>query len=86
MAVFLVHENVVYEDQAVYLSGSSYFDCTFTRCTLIIKGPIGPLTGCTFDSCVWHLDMMVHDHRTWDSFVETLVPYIGRSLPRAPGE
>ena len=86
MAISLVHENIVFQDQVVYLAGNSYFDCTFRRCTLVFRDNIGPLTGCTFESCVWHIDLIVSDYVFWDEFVKGLAPMIGKSLPRPPGK
>ena len=86
MATFLVHEKVVFEDQVIYLAGNSYFDCTFRRCTLVVREQIGPLTGCCIESCIWHLDLLISDHEYWDSFLGRIAPAITQSLPRAPGK
>ena len=86
MAVVLVHEGKVFEDQTVYLSGNAYFDCSFSRCVLVFRGDAGPITGCSFQSCVWHLDMVVSDHQAWEEFLTVLAPMISKSLPRPPGK
>lgn len=82
MAIVLTHEDTVFEDQVVYLGGHAYFDCTFRRCTMVLCGFDGVMTGCEIIACVWHLDFSVSDHTQWDSFMEKIAPAIGASLPR----
>ena len=79
---YLFHENKVFEDQTVYLSGNSYFDCEFRRCVFIFRGDYGPLSNCKFDSCIWHLDFLVHDHKIWSEFLGGLGKKIAEGLPR----
>jgi hypothetical protein len=87
MAITLVHENVVFEDQVVYLAGNTFFDCTFRRCTLLIRETVGSaFVNCTFDGCIWHLDILVCDHEYWKAFLEQVAPMITKSLPHAPDE
>jgi len=86
MSNLLVHEDVIYEHETIYLSGNAYFDCTFSFCTFIVREAQIVLTGCTFNSCIWHLDMLVSDHNEWKNFINTFGPFIDQSLPRAPDE
>lgn len=87
MSVLLVHENVIFEDATVYLTGNAYFDCTFRRCTLIVREPAMVLTGCEFDSsCIWHIDMIIHDHEMWAAFLKTFSEFIAKTLPHAIDE
>lgn len=83
-SVTLVHEGRQFKNETVYLSGNSFYDCRFFRCTLVIReGGIANLVGCTFECCNWHLDMLITDHRRWESFLKTMGALIGDSLPRA---
>ena len=85
--ITLVHQNVVFEDQTVYLSGKTFLDCTFRRCTFVLRESLfGALSGCKFDGCIWHLDFLVHDHHQWDGFIKSIVPLISQTLPRTTGE
>lgn len=80
----LVHEEKVFSDCTVYLTGNSYYDCKFYRCTFVVReGGIPAMVGCHIECCVWHLDLLVSDHRTWDSFVRIMVPLVQQSLPQA---
>lgn len=83
-ATTLVHEGREFSNETVYLSGNSFYDCRFFRCTLVVReGGIPNLVGCTFDCCNWHIDVLITDHRRWDSFLKTVAPLIRDSLPRA---
>jgi len=83
MITMLLHRNVVFEDETVYLAANAYFGCTFRRCVLIMRESVSHLEQCTFDSCIWHLDLLAHDQATWDEFLRTVAPMIAQSLPRA---
>jgi hypothetical protein len=42
------------------------------------------LDTCTFESCVWHIDIVVTDKIVWEAFLATQAPMIGNSLPLLP--
>jgi hypothetical protein len=82
MATLLAHRDVVFEHETVYLAGNAYIGCTFRCCTMIAREGPTHLDRCIFDSCVWHLDLIVHDAHAWEEFVQAVGPMIGRALPR----
>lgn len=83
----LVQEGRQFRNETVYMSGNSFYDCKFFRCTLVVREEgITSLVGCTFECCNWHLDILVTDHRRWDSFLKTMAPLIRDTLPRAFAE
>jgi hypothetical protein len=61
MTVLLRHDSIVFEDRTVYVSGNAYFDCSFTRCTMVVRESPCYLEKCVFEGCVWHIDMLIHD-------------------------
>lgn len=82
--ISLVHEGKTFADATVYLSGNSYYDCKFYRCTFVVReGGIPAMVGCHIECCVWHFDLLVSDHHAWESFVRIMVPLVQQSLPRA---
>lgn len=80
----LIQEGCEFKNATVYMSGNAFYDCRFFRCTLVVReGGIPELVGCTFECCIWHLDVLVNDHRMWESFAKAMFPLIRDSLPRA---
>ena len=84
MSTLLLHKNTVFEDQVIFLADNAYIECTFKRCTFMFRETPSILDRCTFDSCVWHLDLLVSDRQAWARFVQNIVPMIGQSLPQTP--
>ena len=83
MATLVLHQDKVFEDQTVYLTGSAYVGCTFRRCALVLKGVAAQIERCTCESCIWHLDFVAHDSDKWNQFVSQTAPFIAKSLPKA---
>ena len=79
----MLHQNVVYDDHPVYLSGASFKDCTFRNCTLIVKNidTIGSFENCQFERCVWYLEAMISDRESWEQFELNIAPSIRLTLP-----
>lgn len=47
----LFHQERVFEDQVVYLSGNVYFDCVFRRCTLVVRDRmVPPMSNCKVEA------------------------------------
>ncbi len=66
------------------MSGHAYFDCAFKQCTLIVRSgayAFGP--GCHFESCVWHVDIVLHDLTQVEIFETRLLSLIKGSVIRA---
>jgi hypothetical protein len=61
MATFLLHDDLVIDDQVVYVTGHAYRNCKFNRCTFYVRDLMGVFEQCAFAGCVWHLDMVIHD-------------------------
>jgi len=80
----LLHEGKVFEDQVVFLAGHSYKNCTFRRCTLSIKSHFFLVDGCTFEGCVWDLDLVFSDPEVWAKFLRDMAPIITATLPARP--
>lgn len=80
------YQDRCYEDQSIYVTGRTYVNCTFRRCTLIVRElPFaGAFSGCEFDSCVWHFSIMVSDRRAWGRFLTDEGPSVTSSLPAVP--
>jgi hypothetical protein len=84
--ISLIHEQKVFHDCTIYLTGNSYYDCKFYRCTFVVReGGIPALVGWHIECCVWHIDLMISDHRVWESFLRTMGPLVQQSLPKAFG-
>ncbi len=87
MPILLSHHEAIFEDQTVYLTGHAYIGCTFRRCTLVLKSTGDViLNSCHFEACVWHLDLVISDHRVWDEFAQRVAPLIHKALPRISGD
>ena len=85
MSVLLRRENLTYRDQVVHTAGHAFVNCTFEGCTLVVREATSVLERCAFDSCVWHLDVMVTDREHWAQLVNTIGPLLLASLPTAAG-
>jgi hypothetical protein len=82
MTVLLRHDNIEFDDEMVLLTGHAYFNCVFTRCTLVVKSLSDThIENCQFRGCVWHLDVLVFDIETWTQFQQTAMKWITESLP-----
>ena len=83
MTGMIPHEDLVFEDQSVYVSGCRYDRCTFRRCTLILKdlSAIGRLADCRFEQCAWYLNTIIADRDDWDAFLNQVAPAIDLTLP-----
>lgn len=82
-AIVQIHENKSFEDQTIYLSGHGYHNCRFFRCTFVVRESPPFMTGCHIECCIWHIDMLVHDHRHWENFIKIMAPMIHTSLPKS---
>lgn len=51
---------------------------------MIVKDFDLPMTNCVIDSCIWHLDVLVHDHKMWAEFLSDFAIKIRDGLPRDP--
>jgi hypothetical protein len=57
----LFHDDLVIDDQVVYVTGHAYRRCKFNRCTFYIRDLAAVFENCDFAGCAWHIDMVVHD-------------------------
>src|SRR5436309_1759709 len=84
----LVRENTTFTDDTLYLSGHAYVNCKFLRCTLIIRPGLSHIAKCHFDSCVWHIDAVIHDQTSLALLRDRLIPIMEKSVisagPPAP--
>lgn len=91
----LLHANKKFSHQTVHITGHAFRNCLFECCTIVVKAM--PTTeqfdaACRMNDCVWHLDLVVHDPATWQSFLklkpgeagQPLSKLIFDSLPRPP--
>lgn len=85
MPIFLVHENAVFEDVSLYLSGHAYRNCQFHRCLLVMGDVAAHMDGCEFHTCIWRLEVTVHDEDSWEK-VNALLPVMRKTLPYVPSE
>src|SRR6185437_396151 len=72
--------NITFENDAIYLTGYAYYNCIFNNCTMVFNGAPFILYACQFSTCVWHLDVVVHDPEVWKILKEMLIPAIDVSL------
>jgi hypothetical protein len=84
MANVLLHDDLVIEDQVVYVTGHAYRKCKFNRCTFYLRDLSGVFDHCDFNSCVWHLDLLLHD-RDQVPALEQVVGIVRFSLNAGPG-
>lgn len=88
MAVILPHRGVTFSDQVVYVNGHAYVDCTFSRCTFVLRsGVAGPyFRGCDFlEGSAWHVDVLAHDGEQWTR-LKRFLEYVDRTLVRPGGD
>ena len=83
MPTLLRRENVTFQDQTVYMAGHAFVNCTFDHCTIIVREATGVLEGCSFNNCVWHLDLFVPDRERFRALVDNIGPLLLNSLPAA---
>jgi|SRR6516164_8454895 len=83
MPTLLHHQKKVFEDQVVYAGGNAYTECVFMRCTIIVRDD-SVFHHCTFDGCIYHLDIIIHDHEKFDFITGFLNSIVKPSLPVAP--
>lgn len=83
MSVLLRRENLTYREQVVYTAGHAFINCTFDGCTIVVREATGVLERCTFNSCVWHLDVFVTDRDHWAQLQNVIGPLLLASLPAA---
>ena len=79
MTLLLAHEDLVIDDQVVYVTGHAYRRCKFNRCTFFIRDLHAIFEHCTFAGCVWHLDMIIHDPQQVPA-LQQLLQIVAQSL------
>lgn len=79
------HYDELFDGKSIYLSGQSFIRCRFQACTLIIKDVtlLGLFENCSFENCVWHLNMTICDPHAWQEFLKDIAPAITSVLPVA---
>lgn len=83
VVALLRHDNVAYEDQTVYLSGNAFFGCDFRRCTFVLTGSIVfHCEKCEFHSCIWHVDMLLHDISQAQALIAILQNIAINTIPK----
>lgn len=83
IVTLLRHDQVIYEDQTVILTGQAFFGCEFHRCVLVLAGFPTHVEHCELDSCIWHINMVIHDPAQLSNLMETLT--LARpGLPKLP--
>ena len=75
----MLHDDLVIDDQVVYVTGHAYRNCKFNRCTFFIRDLNAVFEYCTFAGCVWHLDMIIHDRQQLPALAQ-LLQVVGSSL------
>jgi len=78
---FLRRDNVTFRDQTVYMAGHAFVNCVFDHCTIVVREATGVLEKCTFNNCVWHLDLFVSDRERFQQLVTNIGPILINSLP-----
>jgi hypothetical protein len=53
------HDGQTFQNQAIYLSGQAFINCTFQQCTLILRDTVYHIDRCTFERCNWHIDKLL---------------------------
>lgn len=59
----VLHRDMDFEDDVIYLDGHSYVNCGFSRCTFIYRGGISNFVGPRIESCVIVMDVTLYDLR-----------------------
>ncbi len=80
MVSLLLHKDATFEDEVVYATGHAFVRCAFDRCTVVMAGFPFSFDTCTFDTCVWHLNIVIHD-REQLATVRGLLATIEGALP-----
>lgn len=75
----MLHDDLVIDDQVVYVTGHAYRNCKFNRCTFYVRDLMAVFDHCTFAGCVWHVDMIIHDPEQVPA-ISQLLKVIGSSL------
>ena len=83
MPTLVRHDNVTFSDQTVYMAGHAFSQCTFDRCTMVVRESTGVLENCAFNNCVWHLDVLVSERDRFRQLVDHIGPLVLNSLPDA---
>ena len=83
MPTLMVHRDVIYEDDTVYMSGHAYFNCTFRRCTMVMTDMVGEAQSCNFDGCVFHINMIINDVSKLETMFQML-EFMREALPTLP--
>lgn len=79
MINLLLHDDLVIDDQVVYVTGHSYRRCKFNRCTFFIRDLTANFENCTFAGCAWHIDMIIHDPQQLPG-LQYLLKIMGNSM------
>ena len=77
----LRHDNAEFDDQIVYATGNAYFGCDFTRCVILLKGFPFHFNTCKFIGCIWHIDIVIHDHGQLNALRALMDDVMTKSLP-----
>ena len=85
MATLVRHDNVSFRDQTIYTAGHAFVNCSFERCTMVLRESTGVLENCAFSNCVWHLDVLVSERERFRQLVDHIGPLLLNSLPAAAG-
>jgi len=78
----LRHDDTVFEDQILYVTGNAYFGCEFHRCTMIFRGFPCAFDTCEFRGCIWHVDCLFHDQEQLKQFREVVLPLMQQTIPK----
>ncbi len=82
MTVLAIHDDVVFDDAVIYLTGNAYRGCKFNRCTFVLRSDVYLLSSCHFATCTWHIDLLIHDKKQVEFLIGFLSEMIKPSLPR----
>ena len=66
----------------IYAGGNAYTECVFMRCTIVLRDN-SVFQRCTFEACIYHLDIIIHDQEKYDFLVGFLQSIVKSSLPVA---
>jgi hypothetical protein len=86
----VLHEGTPFQDATIHLSGHAYFNCVFTRCTMVYNGGPCHLEGCSMNSCSLHLNVTIYDSnsleaiRTMLANLEVMFLKTGSGVTAAP--
>jgi hypothetical protein len=77
------HADMEFRDAVVYSCGHVYERCDFVRCTIVFNGPPNQFLDCDTHSCVFKLDLTIHDPEQWKHIKETILGVIEISMTQA---